>query len=356
MDGGGPERFEKAGPEARRQALARTSVDRATDAVAAPSHAEGAPINGRSLAEAQRTHSAVVRQAYERVLTGASVSSRYLDVPDGHRVHLLETGIGPPVVVVHGTGSPAGFFLPLLCELDGVRAIVPDRPGQGLSDPIDLPRHRYRETAIAWLDSLLDALELDTAALVGHSAGGVWALWYALERPDRVRRLVLIGPPALPNTRCPLPYRLIATPGLGEVFSQLAPPNPKSLLRFAGFLGEGSTLLGHPDLIDFMVAVGRDPLAASVARAEVRVLVSALALVSPHGFRHRSRVRPDELRRVAMPTLVVWGEHEPLGDVSVARSFTELIPHARLQVLSGGHAPWLGQPAEAASAIADFVR
>ena len=52
-----------------------------------------------------------------------------------------------------------------------------DLPGVGLSDPIDLPRKRYRETAVAWLDSLLDALELDAAALLGHSGGGRWALW-----------------------------------------------------------------------------------------------------------------------------------------------------------------------------------
>ena len=49
----------------------------------------------------------------------------------GNRVHLLEQGAGPPVVLLHGTGNPAGFLLPLLQELHGVRAIAPDRPGVG---------------------------------------------------------------------------------------------------------------------------------------------------------------------------------------------------------------------------------
>lgn len=313
-------------------------------------------MSRRQRGRTHRTHPAEVERAYARVLAGGPVSSRYVDVGDRHRVHLLETGAGPPVVLVHGTGSPAGFFLPLLRELEGVRAISPDRPGQGLSEPIDLPRHRYRETAIAWLDGLLDALELETTALLGHSAGGVWALWYALAHPGRVRRLVLIGPPGLPKTRVPLPYRLVATPGLGEVLSRLVPVSPKSLLQFASFMGEGTTLPGHPDLIDLMVATGRDSLAASVDRAEACVLVSPFALLPPYGFRHRSRVRPDELGRVAVPTLVVWGEHEPLGSISVAQSSAELIPQARLEVLTGGHAPWLGQPAEAATVVADFVR
>jgi len=306
--------------------------------------------------QVRAAHSVEVRQVYERVLAGSSVRSRYLETGAGGRVHLLERGAGPPVVLVHGTGSPAGFFLPLLRELDVVRAFAPDRPGQGLSDPIDLPRHRYRETAVAWLDDLLDALELDSSALLGHSAGGVWSLWYALAHPDRVRRLVLIGPPAFPKTHCPLPYRLIATPGLGELLSRLVPASPKSLLRFASFMGEGATLPGHPDLIDLLVAAGRDSLAGSVDRAEARMLVSPFALLSPSGFRRQSRVRADELRQVAMPTLVVWGEREPLGSVSVAQKVTELIPRARLEVLAGGHAPWLGQPAQTAAALADFVR
>jgi pimeloyl-ACP methyl ester carboxylesterase len=307
-------------------------------------------------ARTQQTHSVELRQASERVLAGASVRSRHLEVGAGNRVHLLEKGAGPPVVLIHGTGSSAGFLLPLLNELHGVHAMAPDRPGQGLSDPIDLPRDRYRETAVAWLDGLLDALELDAIALLGHSAGGVWALWYALAHPDRVKRLVLLGPPALPKTRCPLPYRLIATPGVGELLSRLAPPSPKSMLRFASFMGEKTTLARHPDLVDLMVAAGRDPIAASGARTEVRVLVSPFALLSPSGFRRRSRVRPDELRQVAMPTMVVWGEQEPLGSVSVAQAVTELIPHARLEVLPTGHAPWLGQPAQTAATVVDFVR
>jgi pimeloyl-ACP methyl ester carboxylesterase len=184
----------------------------------------------------------------------------------------------------------------------------------------------------------------------------VWALWYALARPDRVRRLVLVGPPALPKTRCPLPYRLIATPGVGALLSRLVPPNPKSMLRFAGFMGEKATLAAHRDLIDLMVATGRDPIAASGARTEVRVLVSPLALVSASGFRRRSRLRPDELRRLVMPTLVVWGDREPLGSVAVAQAVTELIPRARLEMLPTGHVPWLGQPARTAAAVMGFVR
>ena len=309
----------------------------------------------RQLTRTEQTHPVEVRQVYERVLAGSSVRGRLVEVGAGGRAHLLEKGEGPPVVLLHGTGNAAGFLLPLLHELHGVRAIAPDLPGVGLSDPIELPADRYRETAVAWLDRLLDTLELDATTLVGHSGGGVWALWYALAHPDRVRQLVLIGPPALPKTSCPLPMRLVATPGVGALLPRLDPPTPKSVLRLASVMGEQATLARRPDLIDLLVALGRDPVTDRAAKAEIRLLVSPFALLSRSGFRGRSRVRADELRQVAMPTLIVWGERDPLGGVPVAQAITDLIPHARLEVLPTGHGPWLGEPAKTAATIVDFV-
>jgi pimeloyl-ACP methyl ester carboxylesterase len=283
--------------------------------------------------------------------------SRYVEAAGRRRVHLLEKGSGPPVVLLHGSGDSAGFFLPLLNELQRVRALALDRPGMGLSDPIDLPRHRYRDSAVTWLDRVLDVLGLGTVALLGHSGGGMWALWYALAHPDRVERLVLIGPPGLPNARCPMPMRLAATPGLGQLLSRLLPPSPKSVLQFAHHAArERETLGRYPDLVDLMVATHRDPIADRVTTEELRVFVSPFALLSTSGFRRRSRVQPDELRHLAVPTLVIWGENERLGSVAVARAATELIPHARLEVLPTGHAPWLGQPTKTAGAVVNFVR
>ena len=312
-----------------------------------------------ALLEASRqptqTHPIAMRRWYDRVLADGSVRGRTVAVPGRGRAHLLEMGTGTPVLLLHGSGVAAGFFLPLLHELEGVRALAPDLPGSGLSDPIDLPRHGFHDATTAWLDRLLDALELDRIALLGHSAGGVWASRYALAHPERVERLVLIGPPSLPGTRCPLPYRLMATPGVGQLASRV-PPSRQSVLRFARFMGERETLPEHAELIDLFLVAGRDPLAVSALAAEVRVVVSPFALLSRSGWRRSSRVRPAELRRLATPTLLVWGDREPLGPVSVAQSLTDLIPQARLQVLPTGHAPWLGQPAQTAAAVADFVR
>lgn len=303
----------------------------------------------------ERAHSRDVRRWYDDALAVASVRSRSVEVPAGGRVHLLEKGMGAPLVLLHGSGVAAGFFLPLLEELEGVRALAPDRPGSGLSDAIEFPRRHYHETAVAWLDRLLDALGLDNTVLLGHSAGGTLALRYALAHPDRVGQLVLIGPPALPGTRCPLPYRLMGTPGVGDLLARV-PPSRKSVVQFARFMGERETISTHPELVDLFLVAGRDQLAVSATRAEVRALVSPFALLARDGWRRRSRIRTDEVRELAVPTLLIWGEREPLGSAAVGQAVTELIPAARLKVLSGGHAPWLGQPAQTAEAVVDFVR
>jgi pimeloyl-ACP methyl ester carboxylesterase len=312
-------------------------------------------MSGRQQTRTQPGHSAEIQQVYERVLAGASVLSREVEVGGG-RVHLLEHGAGKPVVVLHGTANPAGFLLPLLEELDGVHAIAPDRPGVGLSDPVDLPRDGYREQAVAWLDRLLDTLELDATTLLGHSGGGVWALWYALAHPDRVERLVLLGVPTLPKTRCPLPVRMMATPGLGQLLARMVPPSPEATLRFASAVGERATLAGRPDLVDLLVAAGRDPLTDRAAKVEFRALISPFALLSPSGWRRRGRMRPDELGQLAMPTLLIWGERDPVGTIPVAKAVTDLIPHARLKVLPTGHGPWLGEPTRTAAAVLELMR
>jgi hypothetical protein len=88
-------------------------------------------MSSRQQTHSGPAHSAEVRQVYERVLAGASVHSRHLGAEGSGRVHVLEKGGGPPLVLLHGTGNSAGFLLPLLDTLHGVRVLAPDLPGVG---------------------------------------------------------------------------------------------------------------------------------------------------------------------------------------------------------------------------------
>jgi pimeloyl-ACP methyl ester carboxylesterase len=287
---------------------------------------------------------------HERVLAGSSAQGRYIDIGPSQRAHVIEAGDGPPLVVIHGSSPTALLFLPLLERLRGVRAIAVNRPGFGLSDPVDMPRGRYREAAVECLGNVLDALGLAETALLGNSMGGTWALWYALAHPDRVRRLVLLGaPPLLPGTRVPPPLRLVAIPKIGEFLSRKMPSTPKTVVQNMGGMGEKDTIVNYPDQIEALVAAGHDPLASNTSLAELR------AAISPFGFRPAMKLQPKELQQLTVPTLLIWGEHDPVGGVEVARAIADTIPGAHLELLPTGHAPWLGHPDRTATLIANFV-
>ena len=300
-------------------------------------------------------HSDAIQQVHQRLLANASVNSRFVELAGGARVHVVEGGDGPPVLFVHGTGNSALFFLPMLEHLKDARAVAVDRPGCGLSDPGDLPRDRYRAAALASMEAMVDALGMESFSLLGHSMGGLWSTWYALAHPDRVRRLVLLGgTPQLPETRCPLPFRLLATPGAGELL-QSGPSNPKKVMQFARLVGEGDSLGHYPGLVDLLVAINDDPIASRTLLDETRSIVSPFAMISRSGWRPRIHVQRDEMARLSVPTLLVWGEHDPVGGHRTAHLLSDIIPEASVEMLPAGHAPWLGHPERAAALVEAYV-
>lgn len=113
----------------------------------------------------------------------------------GIRMHYLDVGSGPPVVLFHG--EPTWSFLyrkviPPLVEA-GYRCIAPDYVGLGKSDkPTDDEFYTY-DMHTASIAALLDSLDLNNATVVGQDWGGPIGLRYAVEHPDVVQRLVIMN-------------------------------------------------------------------------------------------------------------------------------------------------------------------
>lgn len=288
---------------------------------------------------------------YDRMLRTTAVRRRHLTSRHGHQSHVFEVGNGPPAVFLHGTNTSSLGWLPLLEHLSEVRMVAVDRPGRGLSDPWppNAPAG-VRSGAVSFVDHILTELGLQRTVLVGQSGGGIWALWYALASPERVSGLVLLGStPLLPGTRAPAPFRLAATPIVGGLVSRLIKPSPKALVRLLSSVGEGETILRHPDLLEALVAGGNDSVAAAADRAELR------ALINPFGYRRSMRFRAEQLQAVEVPTLMIWGDRDSVGSVAVARNAAQLIPDARLEVLPVGHVPQLGCAERTADLVSTFV-
>jgi hypothetical protein len=110
-----------------------------------------------------------VVEAHERMLRASTVRSRFIETRSGGSVHVLEAGEGPPVLHLHGTNTSALSLLPVLERLDALSAIAVDRPGFGLSEPVQIPRERFREAAVQFVDEIADVLGFDTFAIAGNS-------------------------------------------------------------------------------------------------------------------------------------------------------------------------------------------
>ncbi len=113
---------------------------------------------------------------------------------DGRSLRYIEVGQGPAIVLLHGAslGSSADVFLRNLPPLAtaGFRAIAYDQPGFGLSDvPVD-HSDEYRRDSIL---KFMDAMNLERAALIGHSQAGGPAVEIALQSPERVTHVVVLG-------------------------------------------------------------------------------------------------------------------------------------------------------------------
>ena len=118
---------------------------------------------------------------------------RYADTPLG-QVHYREAGSGPPLVLFHESPSSGVMYEPALPVLARrVRAIAVDTPGHGGSDPTPkpLPISGYAER----FRQFFDTLGLDRVALVGEHTGAAMAIQLAMELPDRVKALIVVGCP-----------------------------------------------------------------------------------------------------------------------------------------------------------------
>jgi pimeloyl-ACP methyl ester carboxylesterase len=132
---------------------------------------------------------------------------QFIDVA-GARIHYLDKGSGPPIVILHGLGGQMGNFTYALLErLTGeFRVILMDRPGSGYSTRAPGATGRLTEQA-SIVAEFIRKLGLKRPLLVGHSLGGAIALGVALDHPEVVKGLALIAPLTHVPEHVPAPFR-----------------------------------------------------------------------------------------------------------------------------------------------------
>lgn len=287
-----------------------------------------------------------VAVAMRRLLSvvGADAEAREIDV-GGTRVHFLDAGAGPAVVLVHGaSGGGANWYGVLGRLAAGYRVLAPDLPGFGLSAPIETRAPLGCQVADL-LAGWLDAVGVERCHLGGTSFGGLVALRMAQRVPDRVRRLALIDAAGL-GREVPFVARLVGVPPFGRLLLRSTRWGTRWQLR-------NVLTAGRPLAADIEAALA-DYLWRSAAVADVPGLARAYRRFC--GLRgQREVLADDELRAVNQPTLVVWGDEDRFFPPTHAERAAALIPDARLlRVPGAGHSPNWEAPGVVADALATF--
>jgi 2-hydroxy-6-oxonona-2,4-dienedioate hydrolase len=289
---------------------------------------------------------------------GVAPVERWLTLASsGVRVRVQEVGDGPPAVFVHGGSTSGTSWADLVAALPGIRCVVVDRPGTGLSEPLPAPIRRIdelRELADRFVPDVLDALGLAQADLVATSFGGYFALRAALVRPDRIGRLVLLGWTAgAPVRRLPVMLRLGVTPVVGDLIARI-PPNRRAVEAIFRGIGSGAAVADgriSREAIDAFVALLRWTPTLRHDRALGRLFFSV-----HRGLDERILLSAEDRSRIATPTTFLWGERDAFGDEPIARGFVRPFPDASLRIVPGaGHALWIDDLALVSAGVRDAL-
>ncbi len=278
---------------------------------------------------------------------GASGIHHYVETAVG-RIHALELGSGEEaLVLLHGLGASVGEYAALAAELGNqFRVIGIDRPGSGLSAPIQFeghPRPAWNEA----VSGVVDRLGVDRFYMVGHSLGGLAAGGYALDHRDRVRRLVLLSPVGI-SSRLPLIWSMSMLPGMTDVLgaaARLALARQTKDPEGATVEAASAPIRVTPDLARYRYLVGRRFTRGADLEAVPRIM-------RPFGFRPETLLLPG-LDALAERTLVIWGDRDCQVALAPARAELRGYPDITLRVLEGvGHLFPFEDPGSTAAEIA----
>jgi proline iminopeptidase len=253
---------------------------------------------------------------------------------DGARLFVDEVGegSGPPLLLLHGgLGLDHGYFRPDFDRLGaGRRVLYLDHRGNGRSDESAAPitMQSLADDAAEVISAL--AGPDGCAAVAGHSFGGFVAQELALAHPEVVERLILLS----------------TTPGqLGaadDPDADQGPPPPPELQALlaqmpttdAEFEAMADRLL--PYYVHGDAAVLRDRAAGTIFR--LRPMLEGFASLATWSA-------VDRLGGLAMPVLLLAGDHDLFTSHQQSERIARLVPHAELHVVAGaGHFPWLERP------------
>ncbi|MCI0776139.1 MAG: alpha/beta fold hydrolase [Chloroflexi bacterium] len=275
---------------------------------------------------------------------GLEYRGNYLEV-DGRRIHYLDYGNGPPLLLLHGGGAGSAIWFRQIEALARTRRVIaPDHPVFGLSsqEPYQSP---LTGSLLRYLTGFMDALGLDRVDAVGLSMGAQAALAMALAGTGRLNRLVVIDGAGLGKATA-LIFKLAIVPLLGRLVLR---PNRWGRDHFFKTME-----VVNSDFED-AGAYRRYSYDVTLANGHRGALRSSLSVFTSFSGQ-RSVFTDEELRSITNPMLVIWGARDKLFPVAHGYRLAQLAPNATMHVIeNSAHVPLLDNPGQVNDLIVGFL-
>jgi pimeloyl-ACP methyl ester carboxylesterase len=272
---------------------------------------------------------------------------RELSIHD-QRVTYRSAGSGPVLLLIHGMAGSATTWRQVMPGLaQRFTVVAPDLLGHGRSEK---PQGDYSLGAFACtVRDLLVALGHERATVVGQSLGGGVALQFSYQYPERTERLVLVGSGGLGRDVNPL-LRLLSRPGSEAVLRLACAAPVRGVIES---VANGAARMGlRPAPVVAELWRSYASLADDATRRAF--LCTLRAVVDPRG---QAVSASNRLHLAAeVPTLIVWGDSDPIIPVDHAYAAHSSIPGSQLEIFEGvGHYPHCEAPARFVEVLSDFI-
>ncbi|MEZ5737115.1 MAG: alpha/beta hydrolase [Novosphingobium sp.] len=270
---------------------------------------------------------------------------RFADIA-GIRTRYYEAGSGRPVLLVHGGGAASDTWVRNIETIASrYRVIAPDLVGHGFSDAIDLEGKVPQQVQVQHLRAVIEALDLNGVALVGHSFGGLVASLLYLKYPELIEVLGLISsssafhPPAAFGTAVGNAYEnqiaSLTDPSLERLRARNVGSNFKKEDTFEEILLLQLTYMGLPD------------------RKRAFEQMHYGLLDSASSKEHRVYHRLEDLK---LPTFVLTGREDPRAKWQIVEEGAKRIADCEFHIVEqSGHKPFSEQSDEFNTLLLDFL-
>ena len=255
-------------------------------------------------------------------------------VTDQGIVHYEVYGRGQPVILLHGWLGSWGYWLKTMEALKGqYRCYALDFWGFGESGK---RRSSYHiNDFVNLVDQFMDRMGIEAAPIVGHSMGGTVAVSLALEKPERVNRVIVVGSP-ITGDSLNIFLRLAGRPWIASVVWQMPSALQFGIKVFSPYIVSDSS--------SWYKMITRD-----LSRTTLEAFFLSI------GSLHQTDLRP-QLPGITTPVMGIYGVSDNVVQPSQANVIAGSVPVSRIKIMSGsGHFPMLDEPQPFNKNLAEFL-